>query len=372
MKRQTPAGQKAIAAAVLLLTGLSAAYCLREPSAEAIPKPPVSSADVHLPAHAPSTPDPAEELEEHGYYQDPLVNQGPLPNRQVPRRSYSGTKDTRETDERQYSRQAADEVVETILSSIITPEMSAAQKCNEVYYYVKGCISYKGSSVRSSWSEAAYWGFTTGRGDEYTFYACSRALLTALGYQVRQVQRQGGDMEEPHSWCLVNYGEGWYHFDPCPHLKSDPLFVCCLSSDQQLMDFDAGAQRDYYAFDPDAYPERVGGRADPANTVPIPRQTPEASGSTPTPPPVGSQPPADPDASSEPTPSEGRESPPPADVSPSAPLTTQKPPPASQSPVSSAPAVPEDTTPPAPSAPEPTPPLASTPIPEEPLLPPGV
>ena len=201
MKRQTSAGQKAIAVAVLALTALSAVYCLSEPPAGAVPASSTPPADVHLSAASPCpTPDPAEELEEHGYYQDSLVNQGPLPNRQAPRRPLSNRKV--EPEQRQYSRQAADEVVETILNSIISPDQSDAQKCAEIYYYVKGCITCDGASVRSSWEEAAYWGFTTGQGDEYTFYACSRALLTALGYQVRQVQREGGDLEEPHSWCL--------------------------------------------------------------------------------------------------------------------------------------------------------------------------
>lgn len=329
MKRHTPAGQKGSAAAVLALSLLCAAYCLGEPS-EALGSelsPPTTPAVVSAEPSAPVQRPDMEQLEEHGYYIDALVNRGPLDNRQAPRHAY------RKTEDRQYSRQAADQVVETILDSIITPDMDAPQQCAAVYYYIKGCITCDGTSVKSDWRQAAYWGFTTGKGDEYTFYACSRALLTGLGFQVREVKRESDALTEPHTWSLVNYGTGWYHFDPCPHLKSDPLFVCCLSTDQQLMDFDAGAGRDYYAFDPAAYPERIGGPAVTVEPSPLPEESERPSASP------AASPPATPTISTAPTP-------------PAIPATPTPAP------------TPEPT-------PEPTPPPAPLPDTEEPLLPPG-
>ena len=143
----------------------------------------------------------------------------------------------------------------------------------------------------------AYTGFTTGRGDCFTYYACSRALLTALGIDNLEVQRYGSSMATQHFWNLVNYGEGWYHFDTCPHLLTDPRFDCFMATDQELLNFDAGAGREYYSFDADAYPERVGGPADPNAVVPMPDRRPDPTPtptpeSTPTPAPVVTEPPA--------------------------------------------------------------------------------
>ncbi len=374
MKPHSSAGQKAAAVAVLALSLLSAAYCLDRPGAPAggLPAPAGSSRPTAPQVSAQPQRPTMDDLEDHGYYQDPLVYEGPLPNRQAPRRAYG------KTETRQYSRTAADAVVKTILGSIITPDMDAVEQCSAVYFYVKGCITCDGASVNSGWREAAYWGFTTGKGDEYTFYACSRALLSALGFQVREVTREGGGLTEPHTWALVNCNGGWYHFDPCPHLKTDPLFLCCLSTDQQLMNFDAGAGRDYYAFDADAYPERVGGRADAAFTVPMPKRDEDGEElpvptPSPTPTPTDSTEPQLPES---PLPAEssvqpsGTPSPTPsAEASPS--------PSASAAPAATPVPTPEPTAEPTPlptppPAPVPTPPpVPETPETEEPLLPPG-
>ena len=69
-------------------------------------------------------------------------------------------------------------------------------------------------SDKSDWKTGAYTGLTAGRGDCFTYYAVSRALLTALGIDNLAVERVGG--ETRHFWNLVNCGDGWYHFDACP------------------------------------------------------------------------------------------------------------------------------------------------------------
>ncbi len=92
-------------------------------------------------------------------------------------------------------------------------------------------------------------------------------------------------MTSSHYWNLVDYGEGWYHFDCCPHLKTDPRFECFMATDQELLNFDAGAGRGYYSFDADAYPERVGGRADPNAVQPMPHRRGDAA-ATPSPEPT--------------------------------------------------------------------------------------
>ncbi len=312
------------------------------PSAAASP----SSAPSVSPAASPAASGPAQQpdpddLEEHGIYQDEAVYIAPAPFRSVPRAAQRRTYRQAPV----YTSQAYDRAVDAILSGLITEDMDSIQRCQAVYYYVKDHISYAGTSNKDSWWEAAYWGFTHGRGDYYTFYACSRALLTGLGYQVREVRREGGDLDAPHTWALVNYGSGWYHFDPCPHLKSDPLFFCFLSTDQDLMNFDAGAGRDYYAFDADAYPPRAGGRADPDALDPLPRRDGTSSEPSPAPSesPVPSQTPE-----SSPSPSREPSPPPSPSAAPSfKPVPTARP---------SAPAYQAE--------PEPTPTPSQEPIPE--------
>ncbi len=111
------------------------------------------------------------------------------------------------------------ELAQEVLSRIITDDMVTAEKLKAVFDYTRGHVHYVGDSNKSDWRKEAARGFRTGRGDCFTFYSVTRALLDELGIEYMSVQRQGGRTR--HYWTIVNIGTGWYHFDTtvAPHHK---------------------------------------------------------------------------------------------------------------------------------------------------------
>ena len=98
-------------------------------------------------------------------------------------------------------------------------------------------------------------GLTRRKGDCFTYYAVSRALLTAVGIDNLEVTRMGGPTS--HYWNLINCGDGWYHFDATPRSSKMPPFVSFMFTDEEAADYTAKAGRSYYAFDGSLYPERA-------------------------------------------------------------------------------------------------------------------
>lgn len=155
-----------------------------------------------------------------------------------------------------------DAQVQKVLDSIITDGMTKLEQAKAVWSFTKNGISYTGSSDKSDWISGAYTGLTARRGDCFTYYAVSRALLTALGIDNLEVRRVGG--VSSHYWNLVNCGDGWYHFDATPRSGKMPYFVSFMFTDEEAAAYTAkvGGGREYYAFDGSLYPER--GTGDPA------------------------------------------------------------------------------------------------------------
>lgn len=146
-------------------------------------------------------------------------------------------------------------LVSGVLKEIITDGMTPVEQTRAVFDYAHDSIAYTGSSDKSDWEAGACEGLTDGKGDCFTYYAVSRALLTALGIDNLPVERTGG--ETHHYWNLVNCGNGWYHFDACPRSSRLPDFFSFLFTDQQAADFTAEAGRNYYDFDSSLLPERA-------------------------------------------------------------------------------------------------------------------
>ena len=142
-----------------------------------------------------------------------------------------------------------------VLDRIDQDGMTQMEQARAVFDYVHDHIAYTGHSDKSDWKTGAYTGLTAGRGDCFTYYAVSRALLTALGIDNLAVERVGG--ETRHFWNLVNCGGGWYHFDACPRSSKLPSFLSFMFTDQQAADFTAEAGRNYYDFDGSLLPERA-------------------------------------------------------------------------------------------------------------------
>lgn len=110
---------------------------------------------------------------------------------------------------------AVESYAKAVIEKIITEDMTRDQIILEIYRYTKKNVQFVGSSDKSSIVHAAYEGFSTGKGDCYTYYAMNVILLDMLGIENLEVARVGGTSN--HWWNLVLYEDGkYYHVDSCP------------------------------------------------------------------------------------------------------------------------------------------------------------
>ena len=121
------------------------------------------------------------------------------------------------------------QMAQGILSRIITPDMVTAEKLKAVFDYVRGRVHYTGSSNKKDWRQEAMRGYEDGRGDCFTVYSLTRALLDELQVPYMSVTRKGSSTH--HYWVIVNIGTGWYHFDPL--ISSVHKHRCFMWTNQQ-------------------------------------------------------------------------------------------------------------------------------------------
>ena len=124
------------------------------------------------------------------------------------------------------------EMAQAVLSKILTPDMVTAQKLKAVFDYVHSHVTYVGTSNKSDWRKEALRGYREGRGDCFTVYSLTRALLDELQIPYMSVTRKSSTTR--HYWVIVNIGTGWYHFDPLrTRAHRSSCFMCttkqCLS-----------------------------------------------------------------------------------------------------------------------------------------------
>lgn len=157
------------------------------------------------------------------------------------------------------TKENLDELAAGILNQIITPDMTQRQKARAIFDYVSGNVRYVGTPDQVDWVTAAYVGFTQRRGDCFYYFACSKELLTLAGIPNIDLNRVNGNSD--HYWQLVNVGDGWYHFDACPHPDSYPLtaFLLTEAEVRQYSTLFTGIWLNYYVYDYDACPVTVVG-----------------------------------------------------------------------------------------------------------------
>lgn len=146
--------------------------------------------------------------------------------------------------------QLADEV----LAKIITDDMTILEKAWAVYKYVNTHLTYTGVSDKTDWMKEAKSGIVRGVGDCFTYYSMSQLLLTRIGgFELLSVERASIGDETRHYWHMVNYGEGWYHFDACIHR---PKLVSFMLTTEELDAFSrrVGKNDYYYRYDKASYP----------------------------------------------------------------------------------------------------------------------
>ena len=112
-------------------------------------------------------------------------------------------------------RAAVEAYARAVLDSIITEGMTLDQKIHAVYYYSRHKVWYVGTSDKTSIYHAAYEGFSTKKGDCYTYYAMNVVMFDMLGLEHLSVKRVGGSSN--HYWNLVLHEDGkYYHVDSTP------------------------------------------------------------------------------------------------------------------------------------------------------------
>ena len=133
-----------------------------------------------------------------------------------------------------------------VIARIITPDMVKAEQLNAVFNYVRSRVKYTGSSDKTDWRSEAIRGFTKGRGDCFTVYSVTRALLDELHIDYMSMTRRGGRTR--HYWVIVNIGTGWYHFDPL--VTSRHKHRCFMWTNKQC-----AVKAYFWRFDHSKYPE---------------------------------------------------------------------------------------------------------------------
>lgn len=112
-------------------------------------------------------------------------------------------------------RAAVEAYARAVLDRIITEDMTLDQQIYAVYYYTRHNVWYVGTSDKTSIYHAAYEGFSTAKGDCYTYYAMNVVMFDMLGIEHLAVKRVGGVSN--HYWNLVLHEDGkYYHVDSTP------------------------------------------------------------------------------------------------------------------------------------------------------------
>ena len=195
------------------------------------------------------------------------------------------TEDIEDPAAAQATQETVDALADEILAQITTDGMSQYEKALAIYNYVHNNIAYTGTSDKSSWLVGAYVGFTRHSGDCYNYFACSKALLTRAGIPNVDLTRVGGNSR--HYWQLVDVGDGYHHFDACPHPNSYPLYSFLLTEAevQAYTEQCASIRKNYYVYDYASCPVEVVQGTPPVIPDPTPAPTP-AETATPEPPPT--------------------------------------------------------------------------------------
>jgi len=146
-----------------------------------------------------------------------------------------------------------EKLADEILAKITTEDMTLREKAWEIYQYVNKHLTYTGFSDKTDWMKEAYNGITKAVGDCFTYYSMSNLLLNRIGMETLSVERDSRGDEAHHYWHLVNYGEGWYHFDACIHI---PPLVSFMLTDDEMDAFSRRVGKDdyYYRFKKENYP----------------------------------------------------------------------------------------------------------------------
>ncbi len=146
-------------------------------------------------------------------------------------------------------KEKLDNACRKVLADITNDDMTPAEKAEKIFLYVNHRIRYVSTSEKKNWVSAAYTGYTQKKGDCYNYFALSKELLTLAGIDSIDLYRVGGKSD--HYWQLINTGDGWYHFDACPHPSECP-FRCFMRTEADVRAYSEKCtpwRLNYYIYD---------------------------------------------------------------------------------------------------------------------------
>lgn len=150
-------------------------------------------------------------------------------------------------DQKTELERTVDAMADQVLARIVTPGMNDHQKATAIYNWVRGNFTYSASGSMGHWPTAAYEGFRRRRGNCFTYYSVSLALLSRVGIPSIEVIRE---TDNGHWWNMVYVDGVWLHFDATPRRLGGNF--CLLTTDQLLAYSNThGAS---HVFDPSKYP----------------------------------------------------------------------------------------------------------------------
>lgn len=143
------------------------------------------------------------------------------------------------------------DLVDKVLANIFNEDMMEIDRLWAIYRWTRTHIIYTGDSDKTNWVKEAARGIQNGRGDCFTYYATSRALLTRAGFGNMVVLRDTDSSF--HAWNLVRVEDDWYHFDPTPSRRGY-YYICFLRTDEEVLEYSEWCE-EYFKFDQTLYPE---------------------------------------------------------------------------------------------------------------------
>lgn len=102
----------------------------------------------------------------------------------------------------------------------------------------------------------AYEGFTTLKGDCYTYMITAKYLFRVAGIDTVEVTRLRYEGESNHFWLLVDVGDGYYHFDATTRSTGRGTDTFMLTDAEIAKFCEKFNVPHYFRFDKDAYPAR--------------------------------------------------------------------------------------------------------------------
>jgi len=122
------------------------------------------------------------------------------------------------TEEEVYEK--ADEV----LAEILKPGMTQYQQAEAIFWWCYNNITYLEGTPKDTWVKGAYRGLFNHRGDCSVSQATARCLLTRAGIKNMEIDRNMDIGGYHHYWNLVDFGDGWRHFDTMDNVFHVPIF----------------------------------------------------------------------------------------------------------------------------------------------------